>query len=247
MRCAVRRASAITVIIGLTPGAVGNADASPIQTPPASWSSPRVSATLDAELQPIRHEPIWCAENARVSERSDPISPRKASKSSPSRQRGPPACEVTISLAPASLCIRASSTCPSAEIARSTGSSRDQCTTAAPGAEHRPHAGAERRALDEVAASVDGACPIERNDRLHLSLPTPDRLVVDPADEVRGMHPQVMADGRTPRAGAKQERGRLDAAGCDDNRRRFDLQRRAGAVWLCDHCVDPGGTTGVDD
>ena len=48
-------------IIGFTPGAVGNADASPIQTPFMSCSSPRPSATDVAGSLPIRQAPIWCA------------------------------------------------------------------------------------------------------------------------------------------------------------------------------------------
>ena len=49
-------------IIGLMPGASGNADASPIQTPFTSWSCPRPSATAVLGSLPIRALPIWCAE-----------------------------------------------------------------------------------------------------------------------------------------------------------------------------------------
>lgn len=42
---AVRCASAIVVSIGFVPLAVGKAEASPIQTPGVSWSSPKGPAT----------------------------------------------------------------------------------------------------------------------------------------------------------------------------------------------------------
>src|SRR5215217_3942804 len=59
MFSAVRDASAMMVIIGLVPDGVGNAEASPIQTPGVSCSSPRGSATLVAGSMPIRQVPIW--------------------------------------------------------------------------------------------------------------------------------------------------------------------------------------------
>lgn len=55
---AVRCASAMIETIGFTPGAVGNALASPIQTPETSCSSPRPSATDVSGSDPIRHAPI---------------------------------------------------------------------------------------------------------------------------------------------------------------------------------------------
>ena len=56
--CAVRRASDITVNIGFVPDAVGNALASPIQTPGVSCSSPQGPATDVCGSEPIRQLPI---------------------------------------------------------------------------------------------------------------------------------------------------------------------------------------------
>ncbi len=53
------------VIIGLVPEEVGNALASPIQTPGVSCSSPSGLATLVCASAPIRQVPIWCAANSR--------------------------------------------------------------------------------------------------------------------------------------------------------------------------------------
>jgi hypothetical protein len=58
MLAAVRCASDMIEIIGFTPGAVGNAEPSPIQTPFVSCSSPRPSATESAGSEPIRQDPI---------------------------------------------------------------------------------------------------------------------------------------------------------------------------------------------
>src|SRR3954469_24761802 len=64
---AVRWAIAIVVSIGLVPLAVGNADASPIQTPPTSCSSPNGPATEVLGSVPIRALPMWCSENVACS------------------------------------------------------------------------------------------------------------------------------------------------------------------------------------
>ena len=55
---AFRCASAMTVIIGLVPEAVGNALVSPIHTPPTSCSSPQGPATLEPGSVPMRQVPI---------------------------------------------------------------------------------------------------------------------------------------------------------------------------------------------
>ena len=62
-----RSASAMIVIIGLVPEAVGKALASPIQTPGVSWSSPHGLATEVAGSAPIRQLPIWWAEKTACS------------------------------------------------------------------------------------------------------------------------------------------------------------------------------------
>ena len=62
---AVRWASAMIVIIGLVPEAVGNALASPIHTPGVSCSSPYGFGHAVCGSVPIRQVPIWWAENSR--------------------------------------------------------------------------------------------------------------------------------------------------------------------------------------
>ena len=79
------------VAIGLVPDAVGNADASPIQTPGVSWSSPQGLATEVAGSRPMRHVPIWCAEKVTYSRgliSSALSAPMKSSRSSPRVQSG---------------------------------------------------------------------------------------------------------------------------------------------------------------
>ena len=64
---AVRWASAMIVIIGLTPDEVGKALASPIHTPLMSCSSPHGPATLSSGSVPMRQVPIWWAEKIACS------------------------------------------------------------------------------------------------------------------------------------------------------------------------------------
>ena len=59
------------VAIGFVPEALGNALASPIQTPGVSWSSPQGLATEVAGSRPIRQLPIWCAEKVDELARDD--------------------------------------------------------------------------------------------------------------------------------------------------------------------------------
>ena len=56
IRAAVRWASAISDSIGLTPGAVGRAEASVTHRPRTPWTWPSGSATLDRGSVPIRHD-----------------------------------------------------------------------------------------------------------------------------------------------------------------------------------------------
>src|SRR5206468_12568156 len=67
MFAAVRWASAMVVIIGFVPDALGNALASPIHTPGVSCSCPHGSATDVAASLPIRADPMWCNENVACS------------------------------------------------------------------------------------------------------------------------------------------------------------------------------------
>ena len=76
------------VIIGFVPDDVGNALASPIQTPLVSCNSPHGPATLVAGSVPIRQLPIWWAEKIACSRgASDPAVAwsMNASRSSPVR------------------------------------------------------------------------------------------------------------------------------------------------------------------
>ena len=93
--CAVRRASAMIVSIGLVPEALGKALASPTQTPGVSWSSPRGLATEVCGSAPIRQLPIWWAEKSRKSRGAIAAtlsSAMNASRSSPRVQSGALRC-----------------------------------------------------------------------------------------------------------------------------------------------------------
>ena len=114
---ALRWASAMIVIMGLVPVAVGNALASPIQTPATSWSWPQGSATVVRGSRPIRQVPIWWAENSFQPPARSGIrwaGAMKASRSSPRRHAGASwSAAARIWLAPAAAC-----RCVCASIAR---------------------------------------------------------------------------------------------------------------------------------
>src|SRR5437773_12188932 len=57
-------ASAIIVIIGLTPDDAGKRLASATYAPGKPNTAPSPSQTADALSEPIRHVPIWCALNS---------------------------------------------------------------------------------------------------------------------------------------------------------------------------------------
>ena len=97
-------------IIGFVPEDVGNALPSPIQTPLVSCSSPHGPATLVCGSLPIRHVPIWWAQNSRKPPARSGTRCQRAmnsSRSSPSRQRcAVPEASGWISRAPAA-CVQA--------------------------------------------------------------------------------------------------------------------------------------------
>ena len=113
------------VIIGLVPEGVGNAEASPIQTPGVSCSSPLGLATLVCGSRPMRHEPIWWAANMRRPPARAGIRctrAMKASRSSPTRHSGEPCASTRTRRAPAATWARICTSSACAMLRRSTGS-----------------------------------------------------------------------------------------------------------------------------
>ena len=131
--CAVRRARAITVSIGLTPGAVGRAEASPIQTPCGVVQlAVAVGDRRRRHRRPCGTSPSGGLSRPCARRRSPRGARRSASKSSPRRQVWSSQWNVRISSAPRAWCMRASSTWRRAASLRSTGSSSCQRTMGSP-------------------------------------------------------------------------------------------------------------------
>ncbi len=124
------------VIIGLVPEGVGNALASPIQTPGVSCSSPRGSATerLRVGAHPAGAHLVGAEQPVAAGAERDPLRAgrRSASKSSPRRHVGAPAASATIVWAPAASCRRTWTSIPLRRFSTSRSSLTEYSGIASP-------------------------------------------------------------------------------------------------------------------
>ena len=228
IRDAVRRARAMTVSIGFTPGAVGNAEASPIQTPFVSWSSPPpVGDRCRRVAAQAARAHLVCRIGTRVGpdatdvgeERGEVFSPPPGwSRAMRCDDRG--STGQSVHLGEFDMAERCDSLvdgvvkcplddgrhrdcrdAPSRTVIVANCMPRRRVREAQhpplvvravePGAECRPHARAESGALHQVALVVDRTCPVERDNRLHLTLPATNGIVVHSAHEIGRMNAEI--------------------------------------------------------